>query len=44
MDDVGFILGCYVIAFGGMAVYAWRLIRRGRALGEGVPDEDRPWT
>lgn len=44
MDDAGFILTCYVVAFGGMAAYAWRILRRARDLADQVPEEDRPWT
>ena len=44
MDDAGFIITCYVAAFGGMVAYAWHILRKARALAEQVPDEDRPWT
>ena len=44
MDDAGFIITCYVAALGGMALYAWRMLRKARALAEHVPEEDRPWT
>lgn len=44
MDDLGFILTCYIASFAAVAVLAWRILRRGRALSAQVPDEDKPWT
>lgn len=44
MDDIGFILPMYLITFGAVAGLAWRVITRGRALAEQLPDEDKPWT
>jgi hypothetical protein len=43
MDDIGFILTSYVVAFGAAAALAWRTVRRGRTLGDQLPDEDKPW-
>jgi hypothetical protein len=43
MDDLGFILSTYLIAFGSSAGLAWWVIRRGRILGAQVPDEEKPW-
>jgi hypothetical protein len=43
MEDLGFILSVYVIAFGSAAAMAWWVVRRGRALGAQVPDEEKPW-
>ena len=44
MDDIGFILTTYVVAFGAAALMAWRVVRRGRSLAQQLPDEDKPWT
>jgi hypothetical protein len=44
MDDIGFILLSYLAAFGGSAALAWQVLRRGKALGRQLPDEDKPWT
>jgi hypothetical protein len=44
MDDIGFIAGSYLLTLGAIAVFAWRVVRRGRRLAAQLPDEDRPWT
>jgi hypothetical protein len=44
MEDAGTILSTYVIVLGGVAGYAWWMIRRGRQLANEVPDEDKSWT
>jgi hypothetical protein len=44
MDDAGFIIGSYVITFAVIALFGWLTVRRGRALSEQVPDEEKPWT
>ena len=44
MDDIGFIVATYVIAFATAGLLAWRVLRRGRTLAEQLPDEDKPWT
>jgi hypothetical protein len=43
MEDAGFIIGCYAITFGGIAVYAVAMLRRARKLAAQVPDEEKPW-
>ena len=43
MEDAGFIVGSYVITFGGIAVYAIAMLRRARRLAAQVPDEEKPW-
>ncbi len=43
MDDIGFILTTYVVAFGATIALAWRTLRRGRTLAQRLPDEDKPW-
>ncbi|MCX6520507.1 MAG: hypothetical protein NTZ21_07570 [Actinobacteria bacterium] len=43
MDDLGFILLSYIAALGGAAALVWQVLRRGRALGAELPDEDKPW-
>lgn len=44
MDDIGFILATYIVAFGATVALAWHTLRRGRSLAEQLPDEDKPWT
>jgi hypothetical protein len=44
MEDAGFIIGSYVVAFGAIAVYAWRMLTRARRVGAHLPDDARPWT
>ena len=44
MDDLGFIVASYVITVGGVAAYAFGVIRRARRVGREVPFEKRPWT
>ena len=43
MDDAGFIITSYVLTLGGVAVYAWAVIRRGKRLARRLPDQDKPW-
>lgn len=33
----------YLIVFGALGAYAWKMLRRGRDLARQVPDEDKPW-
>jgi hypothetical protein len=44
MDDLGFIAASYLLAVGGMVVLGGWILRRGRKLAAGLPDEDKPWT
>lgn len=44
MDDAGFIITSYVLTLGGVAVYAYAILRRGRRLAEQLPDDDKPWV
>jgi hypothetical protein len=44
MTDASYIAAGYGIVFGTLALYALRLLRRGRALARKVPREDLPWT
>jgi hypothetical protein len=44
MEDAGFIIGSYVLTFGAIAVYAWRVLRRARRVTSRLPDEAKPWT
>jgi hypothetical protein len=43
-QDLGSILTGYVLVLGLTALYAVRLVRRGRKLARQLPDEDKPWT
>ena len=44
MEDAGFVIASYVLTFGGMALFAVWIARRGRTLADRLPDEDKPWT
>ena len=44
MDDLGFIVGSYVVTFGSIAVYVVTVVRRSRRAGRDIPREKRPWT
>ena len=44
MEDAGFIIGSYVITFGAVALFSWRVLRRGRKLAARVPDEEKYWA
>lgn len=44
MEDAGFVIASYVLTFGGMALFAAWIVRRGRSLAARLPDEDKPWT
>jgi hypothetical protein len=44
MEDAGFIIGSYVLTFGAIAVYAWRVLRRSRRITSRLPDDSKPWT
>jgi hypothetical protein len=43
-QDLGSILTGYALVLGLTALYAVRLVRRGRNLARQLPDEDKPWT
>ena len=43
MEDAGFIIGSYVVTFGAIALYAWRVILRARRVTAQVSDEVKPW-
>jgi heme exporter protein CcmD len=44
MKYAQYVLPAYAMVFGAMAVFALGLMARGRRLGRGVADEDKPWT
>jgi hypothetical protein len=44
MEDAGFIIGSYVLTFGAIAVYAWRVLRRSRKITSRLPDDAKTWT
>ncbi len=44
MTDLGSILFGYALVLGAMALYAARLVARGRALARRLPDEDKRWA
>lgn len=44
MTHVGYVLTGWGIALVALGGYALRTVRRGRALAEQVPPEDRRWS
>ncbi len=38
------VIGSYVVTLGGIALYTWRMLARGRKAARQVPRQDRPWT
>ena len=44
MEDAGFILTSYALTFGGVLVYAWYVLRRGKTATEQLPDQSKPWV
>lgn len=44
MDDAGFIITCYVVTLGSLAVYMTMLLRRARRTGRTAKHEELPWT
>ena len=44
MEDLGFIVACYVATFVGSISLAAYYFRRGRRLAAQLPPEDKPWT
>lgn len=43
MEDIGFVLGGYIVTFVSVAAYAWFTIRRGRRTAAQIPDDEKPW-
>lgn len=43
-DHVALIVGGYVLVLGSFALYAARLLARGRKLAKQLSDQDKPWT
>lgn len=44
MLNAKFVIGSYVVTFGGIALYTWRMLARARRTAKRVADEDLPWT
>jgi hypothetical protein len=34
----------YIVTFGGIGLYTWRVLARARKIAPQVREEDRPWT
>lgn len=39
----GYVAGAYGVTILTVVLYAWRVIRRGRALSRTLPEEERTW-
>ena len=44
MTHVGYVAAGWAIPLVGLAAYSLRTIRRGRALAQQVPSEERRWS
>ncbi len=44
MLNAGYVIGSYVVTFGAIGVYTWRMLARARRAARQVPPADRPWT
>ncbi|MDX2379484.1 MAG: hypothetical protein QNM02_06970 [Acidimicrobiia bacterium] len=44
MEDAGFIVGSYVLTFGAVVLFSWRVLRNGRKLAARVPDDEKYWA
>jgi heme exporter protein CcmD len=40
---VSYVWAAYSVTLGGLALYALRVLRRGRALARTLPPEERTW-
>ena len=43
MTHAGYIAAGYGVTFGAVALYAWRVVARARALARSLPPEERRW-
>ena len=43
MNGLGYIIASWTLVFGAVAIYAVRLVQRGRTLTRRVPNERRRW-
>ena len=43
MLNAPYVIGSYVVTFGGIALYTASLFARARKAARQVPDEERPW-
>jgi hypothetical protein len=43
VNGIGYIIAAWTLVSGAIALYALRLIQRGRTLSRRVPDERRRW-
>lgn len=44
MANAPHVIGSYVVTFGAIVVYVWRVVAGARRSARYVPPEDRPWT
>lgn len=40
---MSYVAAGYGVTAAALALYAWRILRRGRSLSRDLPDEERPW-
>jgi hypothetical protein len=40
---MSYVAAAYAFTVGGLGLYALRVLRRGRALAETLPEEERTW-
>ncbi|MFZ4720438.1 MAG: hypothetical protein ACOYMR_13500 [Ilumatobacteraceae bacterium] len=39
-----YVIISYIVTFGGIGLYTWRMLARARKIAPQVREEDRPWT
>ncbi|MCU0309688.1 MAG: hypothetical protein MUE36_01935 [Acidimicrobiales bacterium] len=39
-----YVIVAWIVVLGGLGVYAWTIVSRGRRLSRIVPPEDRRWS
>lgn len=44
MLNAPYVIGSYVVTFGGIALYTLSLFARARKAARQVPEEERPWS
>lgn len=43
MTHAGYVFAGWALVSGSLAVYAWRVLARGRFLARRVPEREQPW-
>lgn len=43
MLNAPYVIGSYVVTFGGIALYTWAVLARARKAARGLPEDELPW-